>query len=68
MTGDPQVDHCIEVICQQGCRMVNQVIVAWDAGQTPAAAVLLDEAQQQVVLVELKAIMAVYAETGSCEI
>lgn len=69
MTGDPQVDHCIEVICQQGCRVVTQVIIEWEQqSKIPPAAVLLADAQQQIVLLELKAVMAVYSETGSCQV
>lgn len=68
ITNDKQIDLCLEQICQEGCRSVNQVIEQLEQQQMTEATRQLNSAQQRIVLQELKKIMAVYAETQSCEV
>ncbi|MEK8021610.1 MAG: hypothetical protein VSS75_032440 [Candidatus Parabeggiatoa sp.] len=68
ITIDKQIDLCLEQICQEGCRSVNQVIEQLEQQQMTEATRQLNSAQQRTVLQELKKIMAVYAETQSCEV
>ena len=68
ITNDKQIDLCLEEICQQGCRSVNQVIEQLEQQKMSEATRQLNSAQQNRVLYELKKIMAVYAETQSCEV
>jgi N-methylhydantoinase B/oxoprolinase/acetone carboxylase alpha subunit len=67
-TNDEHIDLCIEEICQQGCRSVNQIIERLEQDQPTTATQHLNETQQKQVLHELKNIMAVYAETQTCEV
>lgn len=68
LTDDPQINHCLEQICERGCREVNVVISQLEAGKRSTECAVLDEAQTARLLAELKAVMAVYAETGSCSV
>ncbi|RKZ50617.1 MAG: hypothetical protein DRR16_23505 [Candidatus Parabeggiatoa sp. nov. 3] len=68
ITNDKLIDLCLEEICQQGCRSVNQVIEQLEQQQMTEATQHLNRTQQNQVLHELKKIMAVYAETQSCEV
>lgn len=61
-----RITHCIEVLCQRGCKEVSLVILALERGETMAETQALDEAERQEVLHELKSIMAVYQEGGTC--
>lgn len=61
-----RIAHCIEVLCQRGCKEVSLVILALERGETMAETQELDEVGRQVVLHELKSIMAVYQEGGTC--
>ena len=67
ITNDKQIDSCLENLCQQGCRSVNQVIQQLEQGQVIETIAHLSGTQRQRLLQELKSIMAVYATTGSCE-
>jgi hypothetical protein len=49
-----KIAHCIEFLCQRGCKEVSLIILALERGETMA------EVQ------ELKSIMAVYQEGGTC--
>ncbi len=68
ITNDKLIDLCLEEICQQGCPSVNQVIEQLEQHQMTEATQHLNRTQQNRVLHELKKIMAVYAETQSCEV
>ncbi len=68
ITDDKQINSCLEQICEQGCRSVNQVIQQLDQGEVIEDIAHLSRVQQQRLLQELKSIMAVYAATGSCEV
>jgi hypothetical protein len=68
ITDDKQINSCLEQICEQGCRSVNQVIQQLEQGDVIEEIAYLSRVQQQRLLQELKSIMAVYAETGSCEV
>lgn len=54
------LNRCVDAICQNGCEVVRATIAAIECGDSVAQAELLDEAERQKLLVELKAIMAVY--------
>lgn len=68
MIHDKQIDLCLEQICQQGCRSVNQVIQEFEQGKVIDIAHNLNKSQLGILLQELKNIMAVYMETGSCDV
>jgi hypothetical protein len=68
ITNDKQIDLCIEQICEQGCRYVNQVIEQLEKNKIMDRLNHLNFVQQKILLRELKSIMAVYADTGSCEV
>ncbi len=63
-----QIELFLEQICEQGCRSVNQVIKQLEKGESIELTRDLNESQQKILLKELKSIMAVYGETGSCEL
>lgn len=50
----------IESICALGCNRVNEIIDALESGEPVQETEELDQTDQQWVLIELKAIMAVY--------
>ncbi|MCK5525068.1 MAG: hypothetical protein KAI83_18220 [Thiomargarita sp.] len=68
ITNDKQIDSCLENLCQQGCRTVNQVIQLIEQEEVIDTIKHLSAAQRMILLQELKNIMAVYAETQSCQI
>ena len=68
ITDDKQIDICLEQICEQGCRSVNQTIQQLEQGKAAEIVRCLTASQRGILLNELKSIMAVYAETGSCEL
>lgn len=55
-----QVQASIESICELGCNRVNEIIDALEYGKPVEETQGLDQTDQQWVLIELKAIMAVY--------
>ncbi|BAN36126.1 hypothetical protein SCD_n02318 [Sulfuricella denitrificans skB26] len=61
-----RIAHCIEVLCQKGCKEVSLTILALERGEPMAEVQELNEDERQVVLNELKSIMAVYQEDGTC--
>lgn len=61
-----KIAHCIEALCQRGCKEVSLIILALERGETMAEAQELDAEERQAVLHELKSIMAVYREGGTC--
>jgi len=62
MTSHPpaHVQAKIESICELGCDRVNEVIDALECGLSVEETNGLEKSDQQRVLIELKAIMAVY--------
>lgn len=63
-----QVESVVDVICHRGCRYVNAVLQDSDQRQHCAEFNALNHRDQQLVLAELSAVMAVYDETGSCDV
>jgi hypothetical protein len=61
-----KIAHCIEFLCQRGCKEVSLIILALERGETMAEVQELNEDERQVILHELKSIMAVYQEGGTC--
>ena len=61
-----RIAHCIEVLCQKGCKEVSLVILALERGDPMAEVQELNEDELQAVLKELKSIMSVYQEGGTC--
>ena len=61
-----KIAHCIEVLCQKGCKEVSSVILALEQGEPMAEVQELSEGERQAVLKELKSIMSVYQEGGTC--
>lgn len=55
-----KINHCIEALCQKGCREVTRIIGVLERGDALVETAALDEAERAEVLRELKAIMAVY--------
>ncbi|MCK5335343.1 MAG: hypothetical protein KAQ67_04240 [Gammaproteobacteria bacterium] len=55
--------ECIELICQQGCTVVRDVIVSLEQHNKVAELDHLDDKQKQLILVELKTVMSVYDQT-----
>lgn len=68
ITDDKQIDACLEHFCQQGCRAVNLIIAQLEQGQDIDDIQHLDAKQRQRFYQELKNVMAVYAETHTCDI
>jgi hypothetical protein len=52
--------ECVEYICEQGCTFVREVIVSLEKNNSVEALKHLDDAEQQLVLVELKVVMSIY--------
>ncbi|MEN8220092.1 MAG: hypothetical protein ABFS56_27830 [Pseudomonadota bacterium] len=61
ITNDKAIDTCLEQICGQGCRSVNQIIQQFEQGKQIEVAQHLSILQRGILLKELKSIMAVYA-------
>ncbi len=58
-----QIDECIEVLCQKGCRSVREDIRLLERGVVLPEISALDDLARQAVLKELRAIMAVYGDS-----
>ncbi|MEJ2141636.1 MAG: hypothetical protein P8Y24_04660 [Gammaproteobacteria bacterium] len=54
------INHCIEQLCSDGCRTVNDYIMRLESGEVLPQTSQLDKQERLEVLRELKAIMAVY--------
>jgi len=61
-----KIAHCIEVLCRKGCKEVSLIIRALERSEPMAEVQELNEGERQAVLHELKSIMAVYQEGGTC--
>ena len=59
-----KIHECIEALCEKGCDEVNRTIQKMEQGETVEEAAGLAADEHQVVLQELKSIMAVYQERG----
>ena len=55
-----QVNQCVDALCQCGCDAVRATIKAMESGAGVPQLETLDHEERQVVLDELKAVMAVY--------
>ena len=60
-----KIEHCIETVCQLGCKTVNHCIDDLEQQRPNIHFTHLNVDERQIVLAELKAIMAVYE--GSCD-
>jgi hypothetical protein len=60
------VDHCVETLCDKGCKAVWLDIHRLEAGENLPETVCLDDRERRAVLDELKAVMTVYSD-GSCQ-
>jgi len=60
MSDTERTSQCIEALCHCGCDAVRATITALEMGQHVAQVEGLTDEQRTQVLVELKAIMAVY--------
>jgi hypothetical protein len=67
MHKSPAVEHCIELLCGKGCRQVWHEIHRLENGEDVAETLDLSTEERRIVLRELKAIMAVYAERCSID-
>lgn len=64
MTSSDRVGHCVEALCQKGCRAVWCIIDALERGAPLPETADLSDREIRLVLQELKSIMAVYE--GKC--
>lgn len=65
--GKQEIDQAVDSICKQGCQYVNSVLQDDEARVECAELAKLGDEELAVVLAELKSVMSVYAQTGSCE-
>lgn len=63
----PRIESCIEALCQKGCRAVWGDIARLERGDVPAETAGLNPDEREQVLIELRALMSVYAERCSIE-
>ena len=57
-----RLQSIVEGLCTDGCQAVSQYIADMEAGRMPQALQNLEPDEQQAVLAEIKAIMAVYEQ------
>ncbi len=63
-----QLDHVVDSICNRGCRYVNTLLSDSEARCRCQELLNLDQDQQRKVMDELKSVMSVYQQTGSCRV
>jgi hypothetical protein len=63
-----RVENAVESICNRGCRYVNSILSSSEIQQDCLELKALDSSEQQVVIEQLSSVMAVYDQTGSCDI
>ena len=63
-----RVENAVESICNRGCRYVNSVLSSSEIQQDCLELKALEASEQQIVIAELSSVMAVYEQTGSCEV
>ena len=56
----PKLTHCIEILCHEGCTAVRGYIANLEQGQAVPHAEELSDDEKQILLKELKTVMAVY--------
>ena len=61
-----KIEHCVELLCQKGCRLVWDDIAQLEQGAELPETEGLNSQERTEVLNELKSIMAVYE--GSCQV
>jgi len=61
------IDHCVEALCDKGCKEVWNDIQRLEAGEVLPETQALTEQERHAVLSELKAVMAVYG-AGGCRL
>ena len=66
MVAGNRVHKCVENMCHKGCKALWADIEALENGMALPEVESLSVVEREQVLAELKAIMAVYASTGSC--
>ena len=54
------IDQSIEALCQQGCRSVMEAITALEQGEEVAGMAAFNGQERDLILNELREIMAVY--------
>lgn len=62
-----RVEHCVERICDKGCKSVWTYIRRLESGENLPETAMLDEQERRAVISELKSVMAVYDE-GNCSL
>ena len=62
---EPKLQSIVEQLCSEGCQQVSVYIKEIEARQMPDSMQELSDSHQQLVLEELKSIMAVY---DNCEL
>jgi len=63
-----QRNQLVEAICTEGCKFVNQFLASQGLQGKNALLQSLDQEGQQWVLNELRGIMNVYSDSGSCSL
>lgn len=61
-----QVDSVLDSICGRGCSYVNKVLNDKQVQQGCSELLQLNRSDQNAVIAELKSVMSVYDQTGSC--
>lgn len=61
---EPRLQQVIDQLCDEGCRIVSQYIVEIEAQRYPECMQALSDEDRQIVLRELRDIMAVYDRCG----
>jgi hypothetical protein len=66
--GKQEIDQAVDSICNQGCQYVNSVLEDYVTRVGCHELAELADDEQAIVLAELRSVMSVYAQTGSCEV
>ena len=61
-----RIDSALDSICGRGCSYVNKVLNDKQAQQGCSELLALNQTDQNAVIAELKSVMSVYDQTGSC--
>ncbi len=62
---DQHLQQIIDTLCNDGCKAVSAYISEMEAGNYPAQMQSLSNSQKEIILNELKSIMAVYDRCGN---
>lgn len=63
-----RMDRVIDTICNRGCHYVNTVLTDSRTRGHCQEFLSLNSDEQVIVIDELKMVMSVYDQTGSCEV